>query len=84
MAEKGERKEREKKNENENEKSRGEKLRLRVCTRGWASFLVTRGRARVCKNETLMGKTFGLAENRDYFSLLPTLAESKVSPFLHY
>lgn len=80
MAEEGEREERKKKNE----KSRGEKLRLRVCTRGWASFLVARGRARVCKNETLMGKTFGLPENRDYFSLLPTLAESKVSPFLHY
>lgn len=63
----------------------GKSFVLRVCTRGWASFLVARGRARVCKNETLMGKTFGLPENRDYFSLLPTLArKAKFPPFLHY
>lgn len=86
MAEKGEREGRKKTKTRTKTKTknRGGKSFVYVCTRGWASFLVARDRARVCKNETLMGKTFGLPENRDYFSLLPTLAESKVSPFLHY
>lgn len=76
----------EKKNENENEKLRGGKFRF-TCVYAWVGIFPgrARGRARVCKNETLMGKTFGLPENRDYFSLLPTLArKAKFPPFLHY
>lgn len=48
-----ERREREKKNERTKTKSREGKSFVYVCTRGWASFLVARGRVRVCKNETL-------------------------------
>lgn len=82
-----ERREREggkKKRENENEKSRGEKFRLRV--HAWVGIFSGREGSSegVQKRDVKMGKTFGLPENRDYFSLLPTPAESKLSPFLHY
>lgn len=48
------------KSERTKTKSREGKSFVYVCTRGWASFLVARGRARVCKNETLKwGKLSG-------------------------
>lgn len=61
----------------EKRENAGKKFGFRVCT--WAGIFSGRAsRVEFCvrKNETLMGKTFGLSElphgipeNRDYFSL---------------
>lgn len=74
-----------KKRERERKVERG-KVSFYVCVRVGGHLSWSRGVERGCaKTRTLMGKTFGLPENRDYFSLLPTLArKAKFPPFLHY
>lgn len=81
MAEKEEREWRKKKTRTRTKSWEGESFVLRVCTRGWASFLVARGRARVCKNENVNGENFRLAgKSWLFFVASDSRAESKVSP----